>query len=153
MKTADCGFKDLGNLTGSRHLQYTGPTLAVDIGFDPAYHSGIDEKPPVPSARGLGALVDTGAQNCCIDATLAMQLQLPIIDQIQVCGVDGTSKKNVHMAQVYVPALDYTIMGHFVGADLTGGGQPHQAILGRDFLKHFKLIYDGRTGKVVIQDA
>jgi hypothetical protein len=100
----------------------------------------------------MSALVDTGAMQSCIDATLAMQLKLPIINQTKVAGARGAAVLNVHMAQLYVPALPHLIWGHFIGADLTGGGQAIRAILGRDFLRHFKMTYDGRSGFVTIED-
>jgi hypothetical protein len=34
--------------------------------------------------------------------------------------------------------------------DLKAGGQIHSALIGRTFLKHFKMVYDGRTGTVTL---
>jgi hypothetical protein len=150
MRTTACGFTNLGSITGSQRLAFYGPTLMVDIGFDPSYHAS-SKSPPNPSAKDVGALVDTGATSSCIDATLAMQLQLPIVNQVKVSGVHGAKMMNVHMAQVYVPSLPHLIWGAFIGADLTGGGQPHRAIIGRDFLRHFKMTYDGSSGLVTLE--
>jgi hypothetical protein len=151
MKTATCGYTNLGSITGQQRLAFLGPVIQVDIGFDAGYHAA-SKAPPTPNVKGINALVDTGASQCCIDATLAMQLQLPIINQTKVAGAHGAAMLNVHMAQLYVPALPHLIWGHFIGADLTGGGQPIRAILGRDFLRNFKMVYDGQTGLVTIQD-
>lgn len=122
----------------------------VDIGFDLAYHPSSNS-PPIAGAKDVGALVDTGANQCCIDATLAMQLQLPIVNQIKVAGVHGARMMNMHLAQVYIPSLPELIWGNFIGADLAGGGQPHRAIIGRDFLRRFRMIYDGPTGLVTLE--
>jgi hypothetical protein len=151
MKTATCGYTNLGSITGAQRLAFLGPILEVDVGFDASYHHA-SSSPPTPDVKGLQALVDTGAMQSCIDASLAMQLKLPIVNQVQVAGAHGAAMLNVHMAQVYVPTLPHLMWGNFVGADLVGGGQPIRAILGRDFLRHFKMSYNGQTGLVTIQD-
>jgi hypothetical protein len=63
-------------------------------------------------------------------------------------GVHGAKEVNVHLAQVYIPSLKYTIYGAFSGVDLRAGGQAHSALIGRTFLRQFKMIYDGPTGDV-----
>lgn len=105
---------------------YIGPTLIVDIGFDPAYTPGLTPpKIPVPGMRGLQALVDTGALESCIDTQLASQLNLPIVDRALVSGAHGSHEANVYMAQIHIPSLGVTIYGNFVGVDLQAGGQEH----------------------------
>jgi hypothetical protein len=150
MKSATCGFPDLASITGSQRLAFYGPTLMVDIGFDLTYHAA-SKSPPIPGAKGVGALVDTGATQGCIDATLAMQLKLPIVDQVKIGGVHGAQMMNMHMAQVYIASLDDLIWGKFIGADLAGSGQPHRAIIGRDFLRRFRMVYDGPSGFVTLE--
>jgi hypothetical protein len=54
------------------------------------------------------------------------------------------------MAQVHIPALNFTIYGEFAAADLRAGGQSIDALIGRTFLQHFKMIYDGKKGDVEI---
>ena len=56
----------------------------------------------------------------------------------------------MHMAQIHVPALAFTIYGVFAAVDLIAGGQPHQALIGRTLLRHCRMEYDGLTGGVVI---
>ena len=150
MPSTTCGFQTLGNLPGSSRLVFYGPTLIVDIGFDAAFHPGSNLRPTL-AGKDLGALVDTGASESCIDGALAMQLQLPIVNQRQMAGVHGARMMNMHLGQIHVPALNFTVWGEFAGADLAAGGQPHRAILGRTFLRHFKMIYDGSTGLVTIE--
>jgi predicted aspartyl protease len=122
----------------------------VDIGFDPNYDWKIATTPPVPGLKALYALVDTGATECCIDSQLAAQLNLPIIDKRPISGVHGQREVNVHLAQVYVPSLHFTMNGAFAAVDLLVGGQAHSALIGRTFLRHFQLTYDGKTGDVAI---
>jgi hypothetical protein len=55
------------------------------------------------------------------------------------------------LAQVHVPSLPYTIFGTFSAVDLAAGGQFHHALIGRTFLRHHKMVYDGKTGTVSLE--
>jgi len=129
-------------------LEFWGPLLFVDIGFDPNYSFIPGGPPPIPGKTQLPALVDTGAGSSCIDSLLAAQLNLPVIDKRMQSGAHGAREVNIHMAQVHVPALNFTIYGEFAAADLRIGGQSIDALIGRTFLRHFRMIYDGNTGDV-----
>jgi predicted aspartyl protease len=131
-------------------VQY-GPTLLVDIGFDPNLRPADLDLPDL-AIKGVHALVDTGATASCIDSGLAMQLNLPIIDRQTVGGVGGAHEVNMHLAHIVVPGLQKCITGAFAGVNLVAGGQPHVALIGRTFLQHFTLFYNGRTGSVSITD-
>jgi predicted aspartyl protease len=150
MPVAKCGFNDHpGGPPGKAFLVSLGPTILVDIGFDPDYkHPNI----PVPGLCHVHALVDTGATESCIDNLLAAQLNLPVVDRRLISGVGGSHEVNMYMAQVHVPALQITIHGAFAGVDLKAGGQMHGALIGRTFLANFRLVYDGRTGDVSIEN-
>ena len=75
---AECGFHTEPN--GSDLLGLHGPTILVDIGFDPAFQPGNDAV-PVAAITNMPALVDTGASETYIDTALATALGLPIVDQ------------------------------------------------------------------------
>jgi predicted aspartyl protease len=91
---------------------YDGPTLLVNIGFDSSYRS--DETTiPVPGICDVEALVDTGASESCIDSRLRSSLGLPIIDYQNVSGVHGEKEVALCMAQIDIPALKFTVYGHF----------------------------------------
>ncbi|MDE2142736.1 MAG: hypothetical protein KGJ84_10025 [Elusimicrobia bacterium] len=94
--------------------------------------------------------MDTGAGESCIDAMLATQLGLPIVDQQVIGGVGGRHTVNVYLAQVRVPALNININGQFAGVNLAESGQVHRALIGRTFLRHFVMVYEGHTGTVKI---
>lgn len=146
-----CGFNDgAGGVSGAELLATWGPTLLVDIGFDPSFQPGITATTPTPGIRAVKALIDTGAADNCIDSLLASQLNLPIVDRRQAAGAHGALEVNMHLAQVTCPALGFTVWGAFAGVHLNAGGQWHQALIGRTFLRHFNLQYDGRTGTVKI---
>ena len=148
MPETKCGFDDVpGGASGADLLAIYGPTLLVDIGFDPVFKIGAGTT-PTPGIKGITALVDTGAAESCIDSMLAAQLNLPIVDRRLIAGVHGSQEINMHLAQVHVPSLGFTLYGAFAGVHLFAGGQPHRALIGRTFLAHYTMVYEGRTGTV-----
>ena len=150
MPTTKCGFGDQTEQAGRDALALYGPTLFVQIGFDPAFRSDGSSLNLPPVMRP--ALVDTGAMESCIDSDLALVLNLPIVDRQKVAGVHGADTVNVHLAQIHVAPLDFTVYGRFAGVHLRAGGQPHFALLGRTFLRNFTMTYEGRTGNVVLSN-
>lgn len=147
MPSVECGFPLLQESRGPDSLIRFGPTLMVQIGFDPDFSPG--STPNLPSTE-FHALVDTGALESCIDSGVASTLGLPIVDRQKVAGVHGSADVNVHLAQIYVPALELTTFGRFSGVHLRAGGQPHSALIGRTFLRAFTMIYNGGTGSVIL---
>jgi len=123
----------------------------VHIGFDPNWVPGV-ARPPVPAIANQEALVDTGASISCIDSGLAMRLNLPIVDRQHFGGIGGRHEVNMHLAQIHVPSLNFTIHGSFAAVDLIAGGQRHYALIGRTFLMRFTMIYEGRTGTVTLSN-
>ncbi len=73
-----------------------------------------------------------------------------VLDRRLVSGAHGSQEINMHLAQVHVPSLNFTIYGAFAGVHLVAGGQVHRALIGRTFLSHFTMVYEGRTGTVKI---
>ncbi|MBP7828736.1 MAG: retroviral-like aspartic protease family protein [Kiritimatiellae bacterium] len=145
-----CGFNDVpGGASGAEQLVAYGPTIKVDIGFDATYKSASGVR-PVPGIHAVDALVDTGATECCIDSMLATQLNLPIVDRRQIAGIHGRQEINIHLAQVHIPSLNFTMYGMFAGVHLAAGGQPHKALIGRTFLRHCTMAYEGKSGTVRI---
>lgn len=144
----NCGFEHAPS--GGDILVTYGPTLVVDIGFDPAYVTSGGTVPAL-AAPGILGLIDTGASESCIDSLLASQLQLPIVDRRNIAGAHGSHPVNMHLAQIHVPSLGLTIHGMFAAVDLAGGGQTHRALIGRTFLRHVTMTYDGKTGAVLIK--
>jgi len=149
MPATKCGFDDIaGGASGSVQLEVYGPTLRVDVGFDTGYRG--PPSVPLPGLKGLHALVDTGAAECCIDGMLAAHLNLPKVDRRPVAGVHGSRMVDIVIAQVHVPTLAFTMYGQFAAVDLAGGGQPHLVLIGRTFLSALTMGYGGRTGTVTL---
>lgn len=161
MAIIECGFPAGLSLPGSPNslsaqaaLVWRGPTIQVDIGFDPAMFGTA--LPPVPGGSApplaipavqVPALLDTGATESSIDETLAQQLQLPLIDKANSAGIGGIITLNIYLANIIIPGLAVQY-GRFTGVHLHAGGQHHRALIGRSLLKDALLVYDGRSGSV-----
>ena len=127
-----------------------GPTIGVQVGSDPGYEPTRGIPPALPPDQ-YPALVDTGAVDSCIDVTLASALGLTMVDTIQASGAFSRGEANTYLAQIFIPTLNFTLVGEFTGAHLLTGGQPHVALIGRTFLRHHRLVYDGRSGEVTLE--
>ncbi len=147
MPSVSCGYG--GSPQAQTLLTYHGPLLWVSVGFDPEWRADLNAQPR-PGVSNLDALVDTGAEESCIDRLLASQLRLPVVDRRNVCGVHGAREVDMHLAQVHIPALKFTVHGAFAGVELKEGGHRQQILLGRTFLTHFTFVYAGQTGDVRI---
>lgn len=111
MSIGSAGFGDTEGESGAALLEQHGPTLYVDIGFDPAFdYAARANRSGVPNsgALQLPALIDTGARDSCIDDALARELGLPLVDRQQIAGVSGPQTHDVYMAHIDVPALAWT---------------------------------------------
>ena len=88
MPSIGCGFVDDGQgHSGQELLVRYGPTLLVDIGFDPTYNPQTSKAPPTTGIQQVAAVVDTGAAISCIDKSLATRLGLPVVDRQVSCNV------------------------------------------------------------------
>ena len=145
MPVADCGFDGQPDM-----LVSIGPTLAVRIGLDTSYDPDRGNQPNLGPDQ-FPALIDTGASESCIDASLADNLRLPVVDHQVITGIHGPAAMNMHLAQVHIPHFDFTINGQFAGVHLTSGGLPYYAIIGRDILRRFTMTYNGVTGRVTFE--
>lgn len=146
MPKESVGFKRGANgLSAADMLVQIGPTVHVDIGRKS--RSGLGEPPDLQGKR-IKALIDTGAGGDCIDEQLAKELGLPPTEQGVISGVGGRHAAVIYTARLYVPALDRLLFQQFTGVKLAEGAQPHRVLLGRTFLRHYQMIYDGQTGQV-----
>ena len=145
MPTIRFAFRNEPGLSSSDALVLNGPVLQVQIGFDPSFRRGQSGHPALPP-EAIPAIVDTGATDNYIDTMLAGEIGLPILEDRQsITGAVGSDEVNTHDAQIYIPRLEYTIVGSFAGVHLTGTDLPYRAIIGRSFLRDFTMLYEGRT--------
>ena len=148
MPSIQAGFKSgKGGEAPADLLVRLGPTIQVDIGLKSRAPAGAT--PDLP-CKMIKALIDTGAGGDCIDDALAQRLGLPITDEGEISGVSGRHRAFVYTARIYVPKLDKLLFQPFTGVKLAEGEQWHRVILGRSFLRHYRLAYDGASGAVEI---
>jgi hypothetical protein len=145
---AQAGFKrGKGGKTAADLLAELGPTFRVDVGLKSRSMAG--EKPDL-TMKGVRALLDTGAGANCIDDELARSLGLPITDEGEVSGIGGKTLANIYTARLYIPDLDRLLFEPFAGVKLKEGAQWHRVILGRSFLRPYRMTYDATSGTVEI---
>ena len=85
-----------------------------------------------------------------MDAELAERLGLPVVDHRTVSGIGGTVEVAIYRVRLRVPALNLQIIDTMPGLYLSAGRQQHRVLIGRDFLRHFTMVYAGRSGSVKI---
>lgn len=74
-------------------------------------------------------------------------------DEGEISGVGGRHHAQIYTARIYIPSLDRLLFQPFTGMKLEDGGQRHRVILGRSFLRHYRLVYDGSTADAEIDPA
>lgn len=148
MRSIQAGFKSgLASESAADLLVRLGPTVHVDIGLKSRSIAG--ETPDLPEKK-IKALIDTGAGGDCIDDELAQRLKLPIMDEGEISGVGGRHHAFIYTARLYIPKLDRLLFQPLTGVKLSEGEQWHRVILGRSFLRGYRLIYDGVSGAVEV---
>jgi hypothetical protein len=151
MSLAQAGFKSgKAGLSPADLLMQFGPTLLVDIGLK---SKGTAEGRPDLPRKGVRALIDTGAGGDCIDEELAKALGLPVTDEGEISGVGGKYQAFIYTARLYVPTMGVLLFQPFTGVKLRAGEQWHQVILGRSFLRPYRMIYEGSSGEVTIDPS
>ncbi len=132
----------------SHSLIQWGPTISVSVSEYVPKEILIQDK--VARTKTVHALIDTGAIDSCIDKNLAEELGLPKVDEVSVAGANGATNQPIYMGIITSPDLDLLNFGRFIGVDLKDGGQQHDVLIGRTFLRHVIMIYDGIRSQVSI---
>lgn len=132
-------------------LQQRGPCVQVMIGLAESFAQQLlqrGEAFPTPSA-GI-ALIDTGASVTCVDESLAQRLRLPAIDVAQMMSAShAETQQNVYPIEIEIVGAPIRInVPRAVGASLAPQGIT--ALIGRDFLQHCTLFYNGFTGAITL---
>ena len=103
-----------------------------------------------PLEKVTHALIDTGAEESCIDERLARELRMPVVDTIAIFWAGESREHNVYAANIVVHGLKLGVQGRCVGIDFIPGDIPQEVILGRTFLEGVLMIYDGLKGEVTL---
>ncbi len=98
------------------------------------------------------AIIDTGAQTSVIDPALASRINLRLVDpEGPVARVGGLAKLPVYVAAIRFPKELATVRLLRVFA-ATLPEQEVNCLIGRDVLQRWRMVYDGRTGEVTIEE-
>jgi predicted aspartyl protease len=132
-------------------LAHRGPCIQVAVGLakvvaTPLLEQGVEIPKPV---SGL-AMIDTGASHSCVDNGVATSLGLPVVD---VCRMTSASHEatqaNIYPIHVELLGTDISVdIAKAIGAALEPQGLT--MLIGRDFLQHCTLFYNGLAGQVTL---
>ena len=131
-------------------LREGGPCIQVTIGVAQSIAEQLlQQGTPIPQPVPGRALIDTGASRTCIDDTLAQQLGLPPIDVVTTSSASHAStQQNVYPVQIEVVGSNIKVNVNAIGAALAAQGIA--VLIGRDFLQHCTLFYNGITGQITL---
>jgi len=100
------------------------------------------------------ALIDTGADHCCIDIGLANTLQLEPAGFSSFSGVGGTIENAPYFNVVYeirTPSGARLITATSVSAGLAETGRKYQLIFGMSFIQKGRLILDSKVDEYLFE--
>jgi predicted aspartyl protease len=116
-------------------LAVSGPLIDISIQGVGSAFAGI-------AARGL---IDTGASIVCISQRIADQLNLVSVDEDDMGVVGGgTIRANIYMGYLSVESLGFRELMRLYAVPMKQPG--HSVLLGRSFLKHFIVTFNGPEG-------
>ena len=139
---------DTGDHTGNgAGLQLEGPKIAIAIAVPTVLaeflaRSGL----PVPPARKGFALIDTGASITAVDEDVVASLGIQPIGQMKLSTPSQSRSSWLYAARLTCSGMAMPVpeILDIVGCTLQPQG--FIALLGRNFLRNFVLVYDGRAG-------
>jgi hypothetical protein len=112
----------------------------------------LEEQRQAPEMRAVNALIDTGASDTYIERSLADDLDLDPVGEVDVHGVTAGGKPEkgivfrVRLLHAGVPAVELIPSARVIAVnDLSRFDS--QILLGRDLLARGILVYDGPQGR------
>ncbi len=147
-KLPDGTMQDLPPSVG---LITRGPCIQVSIGLAKLIATQLlEQAKEIPEPVSGLAMIDTGASCTCIDNAIALQMGLPVIDVVKMT---SASHENT-------PANIYPVYAELLGTGIIvdipramGAALEPQGIImliGRDFLQHCTLFYNGLAGQITL---
>ena len=136
-------------------LRMSGPVIPVQIEIPSALADRLQQAgQTIPAPVSGLALVDTGASVSAVDAGCIQQLGVQPVGMVTVGTAGGPQQQMLYPGRfsfpgTNLPSLDFSSL---LGADLAAQGVagprtgPLVALLGRDLLEHFVLVYNGPQG-------
>ena len=152
MPTLNHFFLDTAtNQPSGAALRQQGPRLQVEVSIHPTLAQHLQtQNQPVPAPAVGWALIDTGATLSCVDDSVIQQLHIQPVGIIQIGTAGGPQNQAQYPAQFSFPGTPFPQMNFstVIGVHLTGQGII--ALIGRDVLQHFVMIYNGGLGQVIL---
>jgi hypothetical protein len=133
-----------------------GPLAQVTLTPPLTHASQFDQ---VTNKAIVQLMVDTGAQRTVIDRAIADKLSLRPIRFEQMVGVSNIPEDcPVYLMSVSLVVGDgvaqrvVSFTSEFIGMSTPARPRPHSGLLGRDFLRFMRVVYDGAGGWVDIHE-
>ncbi len=115
----------------------------------------INRHPAYRIYSGLG-LIDTGASISAIDASVFIDLDIPVIDKKMLRSPHGSALLNLYNASAQIPELDLNRVpldrvpgGHFRTS--TDDGPDIIMLIGRDIMHNWRFTYDGANSRFSVE--
>jgi predicted aspartyl protease len=112
---------------------------------------------PVPQPASGLALIDTGATCSAVDDSVVQALGVQPIGVVNVGTAGGIRQQAVYSARFSFPGSNIPAMefAQLTGVDLRGHVVPHLsipliALIGRDILSKFVMIYNGPNASITL---
>jgi len=137
-------------------LEKDGPIIQVEVSMPPALEEWfVQNKLPVAAPITGYALIDTGASISGIHEPVLNQLSIVPIDSIPVANTAGPGRAFVYPTRVSFPGLGVSDwpLSRVVGNQLnwqTSDGKNVIMLVGRDILKYFLMIYNGKFNGITL---
>lgn len=126
-----------------------GPLVPVTISVTPPHAATLQRLGlPVPTPESGQALIDTGASLCAIDDTVVRSLGIPQFGTTAVHTPTGPGQLATYPASLSFPG---TTLPNITFVDFMGSPLREQgiiALIGRNVLTNFVLVYNGPGGFV-----
>lgn len=132
-------------------MQMRGPCVQVVISLGTAMTQALQQKgDPIPTPVSGLALLDTGATGTCIDAKTAEAMKLPVIDVGKMTSATHEdTDQNIHPIKIEIIGSPIAVdVERAMTANLTKLG--FIAIIGRDFMQHGTIFYNGVAGTITL---
>lgn len=140
------------NTTGSRaSLMQAGPTIPVTVGPAEQLIEALTKlNLPIPTPVSGLALIDTGASICMVDEAALQSLSLKPTGYQPLSTPSGLSTQPTYFASLSFPG---TPIPNITFTDFAAGPLAQQgiiAIIGRNVLAYFVMVYNGVGGQITL---